>query len=213
MFKNLDITKINFNDFYENNSDEKNKFCKIINNLYFIFEYLPIGKEQYILDKYFYELKNYDHLYYIFNYIFKMFYWRDLENESSLTKDDLLFIFEVKEKQFNLSNYEINFFEKILEKVIIEINNMIKNYIIKDIIDFFMNYIKNNKINEIKEKIIFNNKNYRIIKYIINMIDWRINKNKKINKIDIEFILSVKINKYKLNIDELQDIYEIMKIL
>jgi hypothetical protein len=224
MSKNLDITKINFDKLYDNNMNNiqeniliknkdliNNKFSKIINNLYYIFEYLPRGNEKYIIDKYFIEFKNYEYINYIFNYIFSMFYWRDIENEKKLTKADLTFIFEVKEKQFNLSGDEIDFFEKILDKAIIEIRNLIRNYIIKDIIGFFMIYIKNNKIKEIKEKINFDTKNYRIIKYIINMIDWRIDNEKKINKIDIEFIFSVKINKYKLNFEDLNHIYEIMK--
>jgi hypothetical protein len=226
MSKNLDITKINFDKIYDNNMNNiqeniliknkdliNNKFSKIINNLYYIFEYLPRGNEKYIIDKYFIEFKNNDHIYYIFNYIFSMFYWRDIENEKQLTKEDLTFIFEVKEKQFNLLDNEIEFFEKILDKAIIEIRNLIKNYIIKDIIGFFMIYIKNNKIKEIKEKINFDTKNYRIIKYIINMIDWRIDNEKKLNQIDIEFIFSVKINKYKLNFEDLNHIYEIMKKL
>jgi hypothetical protein len=165
MSKNLDITKINFDKLYDNNMNNiqeniliknndliNNKFSKIINNLYYIFEYLPRGNEKYIIDKYFSQFNNYEHIFYIFNYIFSMFYWRDLENNKPLTKDDILFVFEVKEKQFNLSNYEINIFERILDKVIIEIKNLIKNYIIKDIIGFFMIYIKNNKIKEIKKK-------------------------------------------------------------
>jgi hypothetical protein len=43
------------------------------------------------------------------------------------------------------------------------------------------------------------------------MIDWRIDNEKNINKIDIEFIFSVKINKYKLNFEDLNHIYKIMK--
>jgi hypothetical protein len=209
MYKNLDITKINFNEIYNNNIN--NMHNKIIDNLYYIFEYLPIGDENYFLNKIFCEFNNYEYLNYIFNYIFSMFYWRDLENNKKLTKEDILFIFEVKERQFNLSNNEKIIFERILDKGINEINNLINNYIIKDIIDFFMINIKSNKIKEIKEKIRFNTKNDEIIYYIINMIDWRIDNNKKINNIDIEFILSVKINKYKLNYEDLDNIYEIMK--
>jgi hypothetical protein len=127
MNKYLDITKISFNEnnFIKNNNFLNNKFSKIINNLYFIFNYLPKCDQRYIYDKYFTEFNNYEYLNIIFNYIFYMFHWRNLEKEEQLTKEDIIFIFEVKEKQYNLSNDEIIIFENILEKTINEINNFI----------------------------------------------------------------------------------------
>lgn len=231
MSKNLDITKINFSDLYndksnttnikldnfyskkniDNNKFMNNKFSKIIINLHYIFDYLPKGEENFIYNKYFLKFNDYICLSNIFNYIYEMFNWRDKNKEKQLTIEDLSFIFEVKEKQFNLSNYEIKVFEKSLENAIIEINNLIKSYVITDIIELFIFFIKNKKIKEIKEKLNSNNILNIIIKYIIDMIDWRVDNKIRFTRIDIDFILIVKIDEYKLNIDDLDEIYDIMK--
>ena len=229
MNKNLDITKINFselyndkfintnlNDFYykkniDNNKFMNNKFSKIINNLHYIFNYLPKGEENFIYNKYFFKFNDYICLSNIFNYIYEMFYWRDKNKEKQLTIEDLSFILKVKEKQFNLSYFEIKLFEKYLDDAIIEINNLIKSYVITDIIELFIFFIKNKKIKEIKEKINSNNILNIIIKYIIDMIDWRVDNKIKFTKIDLDFILIVKIDEYKLNLDDLDEIYDIMK--
>jgi hypothetical protein len=188
--------------------EQTRDFTNIAKKILLSFQYTPVEYEKQIFNKFLDDFSNYENIHNIFSYLYEMFQWRySSENEISgneLLVVDLLFVLNVKEKQYNLSDNDIVNFERILDSAICKIKKLYIKCIVKSITKYFISLIKSNKSAELKKRIIHFNTKYRnVLTYIIEEIE----ANKNITFENMEYLIFHKLNEERYTMYDVDILY------